>query len=244
MNATEINQVNEVNPANEVANENPVGEVKRIARVSNMPRREADLITVASSAVVAWRKKETLTLDWTTVDTFDTVVDAFRDSYRAGSSGKGARRSITRDFVVVNAEINNALHYVKGYIVEKFGKERAVANYAQFGIVKLRRAYMMPTDGDRRQESLEMMLAALQQHGMTTQKYGYDYWNDLYIRFGQAKVEAAAIDSAISLEVANKSEQMSYIRETLNALIYLIKANFPRTWKEELRRWGFQKEKY
>ena len=32
--------------------------------------------------------------------------------------------------------------------------------------------------------------------------------------------------------------------KVLNALVWVLKGNFPDTYKEELRSWGFQKEKY
>jgi hypothetical protein len=34
------------------------------------------------------------------------------------------------------------------------------------------------------------------------------------------------------------------VRKTLNALVLLIKANYPDTSAAELRQWGFKKEKY
>lgn len=217
---------------------------KPVSHKGNMPRRETDLLTVATNAVVAWRKKESLVLKWTTVDEFDSKVDDYRDAYRTGATSKGDRRTVTQAFAVVNTEIDSSLKYVKGYITEKFGADNAVAHYEQFGIVKVRKRYMLPEDGDRRQEALEQMVSALRLNGLTTQKYGADYWDDLYIRFGQARGEASAIDSVISQQVADKSDCKETIRETLNALIHLIRANYPHTWREEMRQWGFQKEKY
>jgi hypothetical protein len=75
-------------------------------------------------------------------------------------------------------------------------------------------------------------------------KYGYDYWNDIHIRYAQAKEEAQAVDGIVSQHVAAKAKHIERIRETLNALILLLKANYPDGSREELRRWGFQKEKY
>jgi hypothetical protein len=34
------------------------------------------------------------------------------------------------------------------------------------------------------------------------------------------------------------------ILKTNNALIHVLKGNFPDTWKSVIREWGFQKEKY
>ena len=34
------------------------------------------------------------------------------------------------------------------------------------------------------------------------------------------------------------------IRKTLNALIYLVKANYPDSYHTELKQWGFQKDRY
>ena len=41
--------------------------------------------------------------------------------------------------------------------------------------------------------------------------------------------------------IKNKLKELN---KTLRALINLIKANYPDTYKAELRTWGFQKEKY
>ncbi len=34
------------------------------------------------------------------------------------------------------------------------------------------------------------------------------------------------------------------IKKTLNALIYLVKANYPDNYHTELKQWGFQKDRY
>ena len=44
--------------------------------------------------------------------------------------------------------------------------------------------------------------------------------------------------------VGQKNELKEEINEFLVSLINVITGNFPKTYHEQLRRWGFQKEKY
>ena len=48
----------------------------------------------------------------------------------------------------------------------------------------------------------------------------------------------------MSRQVSAKNQSKVQVRKTLNALVWLIKANHPDTAPAELRKWGFQKEKY
>jgi hypothetical protein len=41
-----------------------------------------------------------------------------------------------------------------------------------------------------------------------------------------------------------KAEIRQQIRKTLNALLYLLKANYPEHFSKEIKEWGFGKERY
>ena len=44
--------------------------------------------------------------------------------------------------------------------------------------------------------------------------------------------------------MGNKNILKADLKKSLNAIVSVIKANYPDNYKQELRNWGFQKEKY
>lgn len=209
-----------------------------------VPRAEADLISVATQVVKSWKEHPELTMIWTTPDHLQESTAMFAESFTVRNKLKSTRMVITQDLRAVNKEINDSIKYVKSYISEKYTAGNAPTYYPQFGIIKIRNAYKIPADNDNRLHSLAQMVTALGEHGLDDRKYGKPYWEDIQERFIEAKEKANDSDSASSGHVNIKSEQKVVIRKILNALISLLKANYPDNWKSELRVWGFQKEKY
>jgi hypothetical protein len=210
----------------------------------SIPRREADLMSVATAAVLVWRQTEKLTLIWTDVDDFEGTVEGLRKTYEERGDRAGERRIITKKLDGINTEINNSLKYLKLDIAEKFGEDEAESHYLSFGIEKVNKAFAIPEDGDKRLQALKKTVEACRKNEMWNGKYSHQYWDDVYMRYAQTKEEAQAVDGFVSRSVAAKAKHIKQIRDTLNALIKLIRANYPGTEKEEMRRWGFQKEKY
>jgi hypothetical protein len=50
--------------------------------------------------------------------------------------------------------------------------------------------------------------------------------------------------SDISIKVGDKNVIKKRLKKALTAIVHGIKSNKPDTYKQELRNWGFQKEKY
>lgn len=208
-----------------------------------VPRTEAEIIDVGENVLEAWRKKG-LVLTWTTPDTFSEQLGVFSQTYVARKDTKGKRRIITNTIRTINSEINTSLDHVKKYLSEEYGAKNAPVYYAHFGIVRVRNTYMLPAAGKDREAALHQLLIGIDEHGFNDRKYGKAYWRNIAKKFTAARVEASGSDSDSSQQVAEKTEARENVLMTLNALINLIKANYPRSWKEELRVWGFQKEKY
>jgi hypothetical protein len=209
-----------------------------------LPVKEADLKTVAREAVVSWKKRPHITLLWTDPQQFETSVGAFGTSYAERKDVKGSRRSVTLRLRELNAEINVSIGVLKSYLTELYGKKTAPVHYTSFGIGKYSGRHIFPVDNDRRLYALNQLLKGLEQHKLTDRKYGTEYWSDLRDRFAETKQQASEADKTSTEHVSIKAQEKALIRKTLNALVNAIKANHPDTWKEELRIWGFQKEKY
>ena len=56
--------------------------------------------------------------------------------------------------------------------------------------------------------------------------------------------QSNAVDGEISVNVGDKNVLKKDLKKALSALVGVIKSNYPDTYKQELRDWGFQKEKY
>ena len=210
----------------------------------NVPSKEADIITVSKSADVSWGKHPDLKLIWITRVAFTASIRIFEESFMGRSQMKGVRSEVSNEFGKLNSEIDQSVGVVKGYIVERYGKKESSVYYPQFGIVKVGNSYQLPRDNDRRRLALQQMLLGIDSNELNDKTYGKTYWTDIKTRFEQLFSKSRDADSQSKDHVGNKAEQRIMIRKVLNALIALLKANYPDTYKDELRKWGFQKEKY
>ena len=102
----------------------------------------------------------------------------------------------------------------------------------------------MPRDRSQRTAALALTLAAVTTQGMATEKYGTAYWQQIINSYNTLQSEAAEVDGAVAGKVSTKNELRARILKTNNALILVLKGNYPDTWKSVIREWGFQKEKY
>ena len=211
---------------------------------SIIPVKDADLITVAQDVSKKWEQFPTFLLLWTDLSVFRQSIDLFEESFGEREGLKGIRSVVSNELHTINAEITKNTAHVKGYIAELHTKKNAHAYYAQVGIVKAGKSYIIPTDNDQRLLALGQMIRGLVQNNLNDKKYGIDYWTDVKKRFEETLAKSRAIDSESVVHINNKAKQRTLIKQTLNALIHIIKANYPKTYRDQLRVWGFQKEKY
>ena len=211
---------------------------------SNVPTREADLITVAKDVHKSWDKYPDFKLKWITLTEFKASITQFVDSFKGRSEAKGMRSEVSNDMRKINTEINQSVEIVKGYIMERYTQKEAPVYYAQFGITKVGNGYRLPNDNDKRRLALSQMLSGINSNGMNDKTYGQAYWTKIKDDFAQIFVKSRDTDTESKVHVNSKTAQRTIIRKTINALIFLIRANYPDTYKDELRKWGFQKEKY
>lgn len=212
--------------------------------VQNVPLSDVDFLTVAKVVATTWAANPTFTLLWTNVTDFTTLVNNYETTYHARKQGGSVRPQYTKQLKALDKTINDSLMFIKNYLSDKYGKDNAPSYYAEFGIEKNNKSYTLPKDRNSRGTSLTMLLAAIDTHGFTTMNYGKTYWQPLVTQYNTLLLQSQQTDSTISQNVGNKNIIKEQIREVLNSLILLIKANYPNSFKNELRTWGFQKEKY
>lgn len=213
-------------------------------RRSNVPSADVDFGSVITKVNTAWTANTWLTLRWTTKADFTTKSTAFNATLSTRKQTGASRPQITSALKILDATIDTSLAYVKGYIVEKYKKEAAPGYYPAFGIVHKSNAYIFPKDQNTRSASLQLMITAIAANGFGTKEYGTTFWTNIKTQYDALLNSASTTDSTVSTKVGDKKVLKTDLKKVLNSLILAIKANYPDTYQNELRSWGFQKEKY
>lgn len=222
--------------------ENP--EEHKVVKTKSLPAKELELGAIATLASAKWTVSTWLTLLWLTPVQFATLVVNYKAALTIRNISGGTKKGVVQSMKLINKEIDDAMVYVKGYILEIFKKDRAKSMYATFGIQSKDGHYNLPDDIDGRAAALGTLLGAIRDNGLDDKEYGRAFWDDIKARFDELASQTTSLSSTISVKVGDKKELKKELLLALNSLIKAIQANYPLTWKEELRAWGFQKERY
>jgi hypothetical protein len=209
-----------------------------------VPATDIDFGKVIKTVSTKWTTSPWLTLQWLTAAQFaanSTTYDAMLTSrLQAGAT----RPQITQALKVLDKTIDDSLMYVKGYLIEKYNKESAKSYYASFGIEHNKDSYVFPIDQKRRSAALGLMIGAITSNGFDDKTYGTAFWMSIKTQYDALLQAAISTDSKVSTKAGTKNLLKKDLEKGLNAIVHVIKANYPDNYKEELRNWGFQKEKY
>lgn len=209
-----------------------------------LPATDTDFGNVAATVAAKWNETPNIVLLWTDATEFATTAAAYNTELSMRNTIGGGRPQITQALKEIEGTMDNALLYVKGYVVDKYKKESAPSYYPAFGIEHKSPRYIFPIDQNKRLASFELMLTGLADNGFNDKEYGKSFWTDIKTRYALLINQASSADGTISSKVSSKNGYRESLKKALNSLIMAIKANYPDTYKAELRVWGFQKEKY
>jgi hypothetical protein len=224
--------------------ENPPVDGTKKTSINNIPDADIDLRDVAVKVQSKWEGTPALTLLWTAPDAFKLINEDYSAALQVRQETGGTRPQFTGKLKTLDKEINKSLDNVKRYLAEKYTKAVAPDYYAAFGIIKVGRHYILPKDRNLRSQALSLLIGSLPVHGFGAFAFGTAYWTGVKTNYDTWLAAAGEIDGTVSQKVGTKNELKKQIRKILNALINLLKANYPDTYKAEMREWGFQKEKY
>jgi hypothetical protein len=210
---------------------------------STVPTADIELREIAQKIINAWQKSN-LKLDWINLIDFEKIVTDYSNELDLRLNAGAGRKPVTSQLKDLDKEIDKFIPNVKNYIVDKYGREKATDYYNEFGIEKINNIFCLPKDRTQRKTALNRLLVAITKHQLDTQRYGLAYWQDVSTRFNNLLNQANESDSTLSAKVNSKNQLKTQVSEILQSLVYLIKANHPKTWRSVLREWGFQREKY
>lgn len=226
------------------ATDETTGQVKKSSKVLNVPLADADLKDVSILVDKAWQINPQITLIWKTQPEFNIIVTDYSNTLMQRKSTGSERPEYTKKLELLDITIDRDIENVKRYLVEKYGKDSAPSYYAAFGIVKEDKMYKLPMDHNDRKDALDLLIPALTVHGFQNNTFGLAYWTDVRTKFNEYLTKTVDIDGAVSNKVGDKNILKKQIKKVLNSLIKVIMGNYPDDYKNVLRNWGFQKEKY
>ena len=216
----------------------------KINRTATVPQKDVDFGKVITSVSTKWSANPWLVLLWTNATDFSTKAINYQNTLDARKQTGSGRPQITQALKTLDKDINDKIAYVKGYIIDKYKKEAAKSYYASFGFQQIGKAYKLPTDQNGRSAALLLMISAIDSNGFGTKEFGTTYWTTAKTQYDDLLVQASTKDSQVSIKVGDKNILKADLKKVLNSIILTIKANYPDTYKSELRSWGMHKEKY
>ncbi|MBF9224010.1 hypothetical protein [Hymenobacter ruricola] len=147
----------------------------------------------------------------------------------------------------LDAEINQRLGNVRTYLEAQYedADDATVRGYLPaLGFRLQHGSYVFPKGQQDRLNALTTLLTGLAKHGLKTKKYGLAYWTAMRDDYRTALATAGNAAGAVSTVVDTKNELLDQVTEVLRAIYYLLRAQYPKTWKAKLRAYGYQEEGY
>lgn len=218
------------------------GNTKPITK-SNIPYADTDFGAVITTVAAKWLDNPQITLLWIPANEFSLKAASFNAELNNRQDVGSYRPQITVRLKQLDKSINTALPFVKGYLLELY-KDAAKSYYPSFGIEHKTNKYILPADRNKKSEALRLMINALNANGLDGKEFGVAFWTAIKSEYDLLIGKAIITDGTVSTKVSSKNELKKELKKGINSLIQAIRANYPDTYKAELRNWGFQKEKY
>ncbi len=209
-----------------------------------IPAADVDFMDVAKTVAASWLANPAITLLWKTSGDFDKEVQNYAISLGSRISTGSVRPGQTLTLKQLDKKVNDAVTEVKVYIEKKFKKANATAQFARYGIVRENESYIFSRDRNNRKAAFELMIAAIAADGFGTEEYGTAFWTALQTDYAAALALASTTTGDVSEKVATKNQQKLAIKKVLTNLLLVLRANYPETYAEIYRKWGWKKESY
>lgn len=214
---------------------------KKAAKKSQIPEAQFELQTLAQNVLEKWKSTPQITLTWVTATDLEALVVKF-NTFLGEKSNVGSKRATqTHTLGELDKQINQAVEQVKIAIYAKYGKEKGKAYFAEFGISKqgASGSYKIPAERSQRLNTLPLFVKAVAEHQIKIPDFKAEFFQGIVGEYQVAFNATQSTDSTVATSVGNKNEVMKEIKQVLQSLVLVIKANYPKTYTSELRGWGF-----
>ncbi|GAA4054041.1 hypothetical protein GCM10022409_46400 [Hymenobacter glaciei] len=218
----------------------------------NIPESDKAFSEAFDLAVAEWGQRPQLTLEWTTQPQALALGTQLRESLRTASAADDAitpqtKRLAELDRMIDGSKETGKLKYVKKALALQYDDENdGLPYYGEFGIEKVGSTYTLPRDRAERAEALLKLVKALglPKHHMADGKYGKAFWQKISDEYNELQPKAAQATGARATEVGGKNQYRDGAQAIFVALLLLVEANYPTTFKAERRKFGVLKESF
>jgi len=224
-------------------NEQPKNEASSSKKQGSTPRGDFEMYAVFGDLLPKWDDTQ-MSMRWKSKAQTTELAENFGSLVMSRNTTGASRGSITSALRKLDDEIDANIEHVKSKLADHLrSKSDAVARYREFGIAK-ERSYKLPLSREQRVQALFMLTDALAAYNFEGLRVGLEYWTDIRDRYQTLLNAARSTDGSVSSKVGTLNGLRSEVRKFFTAFIFLVRANYPDTWRNELRNFGFQKDKY
>jgi hypothetical protein len=208
-----------------------------------IPRKQYGIGLLAERAAQKWAKVPGIALLYTTPAELAANTTLFLGMLEKRQKDGSDRSPITAGLEKADSDMERGIRKNKAYLVGLY-EENAADHYPSFGLEHVRKAWRLPYSRSKRRELFKLIMASVEKHGFADKEYGKAFWAELATRYEQLLTSSTGTDGKVSVQVSSKNELKEWLVMVLQSLALSIEANYPQTFKGELRDWGFQKNKY
>jgi hypothetical protein len=208
-----------------------------------IPRKQYGIGLLAERAAQKWATVPGIALLYTTPAELAANTTLFLGMLEKRQKDGSDRSPITAGLEKADSDMERGIRKNKAYLVGLY-EENAADHYPSFGLEHVRKAWRLPYSRSKRRELFKLIMVSVEKHGFADKEYGKAFWAELATRYEQLLTSSTGTDGKVSVQVSSKNELKEWLVMVLQSLALSIEANYPQTFKGELRDWGFQKNKY
>jgi hypothetical protein len=175
---------------------------------------------------------------------FADIVAAYEQAVSGRIMIRGERPLKTASLKQLDNDIDKAAARVKIYTTAKYERGNCTDIYPVFGLVKDGGAYRLPRDRQKRLAALNLMITGIDSEGFGSKPYGTAFWTDMRDQYATALSAATGSAMTVSTTARDKNALKAQILKVMKALQKALEANYPDTYKQAWRAWGWLKEHY
>lgn len=241
-------------PTNYMESTQPTGDDQKPKRpkTRNVPRGDQEFSEAFDLMTAEWGLRPQLTLEWTTQPKAVTLATNLRNSLRTADEADDtvtpqSRRLAELDKMIDGSKEEGKLKYVKKALALRYDEEDdGKPYYGEFGIKKIGSNYTLPEGRGERAKALVKLVKALAkpEHKLKDGKYGHAFWKPISDEYNKLQEQVEKDKGTHSSEVGGKNQYREEAEDTFVAILLLIEANYPKTYKTERRKFGVLKESY
>ena len=218
----------------------------------NVPQGDQQFADVFLLAVEEWILRARLTLEWKTsadaLDLAQRLLASLRSRSEAGDAitPQAARLKELDDMIDGDKDKSKLKYVLKALAIQYDEENDGKPYYGTFGIQKIGSNYTLRHDRGERAEDLLKLVKAISdpKHNLTTLKFGPAYWKAISDEYTALQPKQEKALGTRATEVSSKNLLREEAEDILVALLYLLRANYPKTYKAERRKFGVLKESY